>query len=258
MPETDEFVSQLAATYRTLPAGPVVEPGQVQRSVRRRRTRRIGAAIGVAAVIAAAISTLGSGPSGPLPVRPLGAALSESRSSDTANDWARLSDAVVVAKVVDEKQTSSATGAHGSNESFASRDVTLRVDELLWAPTKIDVPDQISVQAAGWIARDGKLTFRMTISNSPRLEVGHTYVLALLKDRCGLAWAVLGSQGALPYDHDTLGTGEVAGKVTTYTVDQAGRSPLARQVAGKDASALIPVLGDAFVRQGSQQGIATC
>ncbi|MFI2102954.1 hypothetical protein ACH436_06660 [Isoptericola sp. NPDC019693] len=148
----------------------------------------------------------------------------ETFPSRTARDWVTWADHVVVASAVDEVETLLPVeeGDPPGMRSFG-RDVTLRVDELVWSsadPRHAAPAETFVLPAPRTIARDDVRT-RVAIEDTPRVEVGHTYVVALVRSPAvedpttpsPAHWTWLGSDALLPYDEGTIGVGELEGSV---------------------------------------------
>ncbi|MGQ0463777.1 MAG: hypothetical protein ACT4QG_00500 [Sporichthyaceae bacterium] len=125
----------------------------------------------------------------------------------TAADWTTYADHVVVATVVTEKP---------GDRSL--RDIFLRVTEVLWSADKPrrGTPKTIVVENVwGWNG-----VTPVAVEKRSRLEVGHTYVLPLRwqpalcdegDEPTKASWGFLAGKAPLPYDEQTIGTGEIAG-----------------------------------------------
>jgi len=163
--------------------------------------------------------------------------MDESRyPTTTVADWVTYADHVVVATVAAE-----ADGDHGElsgGSGFIDREVTLDVDDVLWSrpqPSR-PIPDSVTVGAIGWSYAHGDSSDRvvLAVEDTPRLEVGHTYIVALdwVPARCDVgdepepaAWRALGSDAIVPYDDEVIGAGELEGREQTVGEVQATRQP---------------------------------
>ncbi|MFJ5774884.1 hypothetical protein [Streptomyces sp. NPDC093094] len=141
---------------------------------------------------------------------------SEPWPSQTASDWVSYADHVVVASPVGEKETGRQEYDRGAVRSESDRLVAFRTDSVLWSadrPARAMGRD-FTVTAPGW--REYRATgdrSEMTTGDAPRLETGHTYLLALRSDDG--EWAVLGEGAAVPFDDHVAGRGEWCGRVLT-------------------------------------------
>jgi hypothetical protein len=93
------------------------------------------------------------------------------------------------------------------------------------------------VDAPGWVAHADGTTSPLALAQSPRLEVGHTYVVALVGGPChadadGATWELLGSGAVLPADGDRIGDGESEGHEVAGDIDQTTPGSLERELLG--------------------------
>lgn len=105
--------------------------------------------------------------------------------------------------------------------------VSLTVDDVLWSSGRStrQAPGSLRWSTAGWRFKGTtKDRIEMSGADSPRLEVGHSYVIAVgwEEARCSpgdakepSGWHLLGSGAAVPFDSSTLGAGEFEGTVHT-------------------------------------------
>ncbi|MFE6971286.1 hypothetical protein [Isoptericola sp. NPDC057653] len=148
----------------------------------------------------------------------------DSFPTTTAVDWVTYADHVLVATVVDEAEAVRPwEDGNPEGERYVAREVALRVDDRLWSaadPRHRPPPDRFSMAAAGSLDRDGG-RIPWAIEDTPRMEVGHTYVVALVwrpevedpTTPTPAHWAWLGTDALLPYDDGTIGVGELEGVV---------------------------------------------
>ncbi|MEV1065277.1 hypothetical protein [Streptomyces sp. NPDC050263] len=130
----------------------------------------------------------------------------------TAKDWVTNADHAVVATPVREQDTNRRDFKTGPVQYRTDRTVTLRRDSVLWSSDspKRALGENFDMTAAGWnVYRSGTRTKR-TAAEAPRLEPGHTYLLALRWTDAG--WTVLGEGAAVPFDDHTVGQGEWCGR----------------------------------------------
>lgn len=173
-------------------------------------------------------------------------------SSATAMDWTRNSDYVAEVEILSEEVTGPVEGG-----PVIGREVALNVKRVLWkrsAPAN-SLPGQVSLWAPGWIREEDQgTTSPRAFEGQPRLEVGHTYVIALVwipracsdGDHEEVAhWAALGANAVIPFDNGRLGYGESEGRSVDGDVDQAQAGTLERQLLGRGARQLVERLGSA-------------
>ncbi|MFD8938780.1 hypothetical protein ACFV0R_26635 [Streptomyces sp. NPDC059578] len=133
--------------------------------------------------------------------------------SQTAEDWVDQADHVVVATPVKERTINRHDYPNGIFEYKVERQVSLKAEDSLWTSKQPErsLGDEFDLVAPGWrVFRETGNRFKDTNANAPRLEVGHTYLLALrwVDGR----WTVLGEGAALPFDDRTVGQGEWCGR----------------------------------------------
>ncbi|MEV7994662.1 hypothetical protein AB0O67_22895 [Streptomyces sp. NPDC086077] len=136
--------------------------------------------------------------------------------SQTAQDWVEYADHVVVAEPVREEETNRREFDKGSYRHQTDRTVTLRTDDVLWSAPRPDrsIGESFALTAPGWrVLRTSGDRVERTAAYAPRLETGHTYLLAVRWTAEG--WAVLGEGAAVPFDDRTAGRGEWCGRVLT-------------------------------------------
>lgn len=132
------------------------------------------AAVAVAAGVVGVNALSGSQErSGPVTV-----AASSPFPAETAQDWATFADHLVVGEVVDEQPLSRSSEGDGRGSQL--RNVTLRVDELLWSREEgPPLPDQVTWETLGWNYVDDERV-KVNFSATPRLEVGSRYLVPLV------------------------------------------------------------------------------
>lgn len=75
--------------------------------------------------------------------------------AETAQDWATFADHLVVGEVVAEQPLTQSSEGDGHGSQL--RDVTLRVDEVLWSREEAPpLPDQVTWETLGWNYVDGE------------------------------------------------------------------------------------------------------
>lgn len=143
--------------------------------------------------------------------------------TQTITDWAKIADHVVTASVLAERaidQQRSETST--DSQTLVFREVTLKIEDRLWsAPSaaKHELPVEVVIRAMGWNRTEGDVRQELAPSGGSRLEIGHSYVVALawVPATCGEdgdepgQWATIGAGGTVPADHDVIGAGEFEG-----------------------------------------------
>ncbi|MFJ9123448.1 MULTISPECIES: hypothetical protein [unclassified Streptomyces] len=131
----------------------------------------------------------------------------------TAADWKTGADHVVVAVPTSERETNRQDVDEGAVRYTVDRAVTFRKEKALWTAeaARHELGSAFEMTAPGWsVYRNGK-RIKGTAPEAPRLETGHTYVLALRWDAG--QWIVLGEGAAVPFDDHVAGRGEWCGRV---------------------------------------------
>ncbi|WNM30818.1 hypothetical protein RKE30_10545 [Streptomyces sp. Li-HN-5-11] len=146
----------------------------------------------------------------------VGCGLTQDRwPSNTAQDWVTYADHVVVASPVGEEETNRRDYTKGAIATSTDRKVTFSTSAVLWSSRRRpaqEVEKGFELTAPGWQTyRSGGTRTKKTAADQPRLEMGHTYLLALRYDDGHLA--VLGEGAGVPFDHHTVGAGEWCGRV---------------------------------------------
>ncbi|WP_406454699.1 hypothetical protein OG782_25520 [Streptomyces sp. NBC_00876] len=189
------------------------------------------------------------------------------RPNTSATDWVTYADHVVVVTPVSEKDIAPTTTELKRGEGLLLRDVELRVDDLLWSRTgSPKAPSTIDWAAYGWHFKDGSTSnrFKMAGEDESRLELGHTYVMAIQweparcteGDNVPAGWRGLGASSTIPFDNGVLGQGEMEGRI--QSADQAraattaAEGSLEEQMAGKTSAALTQALSSAQPAQPAQ------
>ncbi|MEU3612137.1 hypothetical protein ABZ725_07425 [Streptomyces sp. NPDC006872] len=131
----------------------------------------------------------------------------------TAEDWVANADHAVVATPTREQDTDRRDFRTGPVRYRTDRTVTLRTDSVLWSADspRRALGENFDMAAAGWnVYRNSGTRIKRTTAEAPRLEPGHTYLLALRWTDEG--WTVLGEGAAVPFDDHTVGQGEWCGR----------------------------------------------
>ncbi|MET9731919.1 hypothetical protein ABZZ79_15065 [Streptomyces sp. NPDC006458] len=141
---------------------------------------------------------------------------SEPWPSQTARDWVTYADHVVVATPAGEQDTGRQDYDRGPVAYTVDRLVAFRTEGVLWSTERPRhaIGRDFDMVAPGWrVPRATGERVEATTGDAPRLETGHTYLLALRWDEGG--WTVLGEGAAVPFDDGVAGRGEWCGRVLT-------------------------------------------
>ncbi|MEU6380104.1 hypothetical protein [Streptomyces sp. NPDC046909] len=180
--------------------------------------------------------------------------ISDDYPSQTAKDWVTHADQVVIATPEREEETNRQDFKSGQYAYRTDRTVTFRTDNVLWTSPKRperSVSKGFDMVAPGWqVYRESGTRIKRTASNAPRLETGHTYLLALRWTDDG--WTVLGEGAAVPFDDGVGDQGEWCGRVLTKEDIARGErfsrkddDSLEKAVLGQDANAAKRALDEA-------------
>ena len=216
--------------------------------------------------------TLDSAESGPRIVLAHG---SDRYPSDTAEDWVTYADHVVVARAASEVENPPDRSEVELGEGIVGRNVQMVVQQVLWSAPDAPqaAPTSWDRTSMGWHFRESVSSrTRMGIRNASRVEVGHTYVLAIqwAHNPCQPGegeWLGLGTGSTIPYDDGVLGVGEFEGEVfglaDTPLRDEVAQSGLRHALAGSPARVLTTELRAAVAIPAQAQyqeasDIATC
>ncbi|WP_254648139.1 hypothetical protein [Streptomyces sp. GbtcB6] len=134
--------------------------------------------------------------------------------SQTAKDWVSYADHVVVASPTGERETNRRTYPKGAVAYAMDRLVSFRTDSRLWSRSspRHALGAGFDMVAPGWeVYRSSGTRVAEMATDAPRLQVGHTYLLALRWHEGG--WTVLGEGGAVPFDDRIADQGEWCGRV---------------------------------------------
>ncbi|MEZ7159144.1 hypothetical protein ACBR38_29435 [Streptomyces sp. MAD19A] len=176
--------------------------------------------------------------------------------SVTSTDWVTYADQVAVVRPTSDREIPASEEEKEAGEGYIGRQATLAVDKVLWSrPDAPQAPESLSLDVAGWVFKDGRRQ-EFAVHDTPRLEPGHTYILALARLDDG-TWSILGSGAALPYDNGIIGNGESEGTTSTQQAAakrQAAAEPadpadapesgVEEQVRGASEDALVSLLNN--------------
>ncbi|MFG3342510.1 hypothetical protein [Glycomyces sp. NPDC048151] len=179
--------------------------------------------------------------------------------SETAADWVTYADHVVVVNAVAETAVPPTQIELDRGEGLIGRTVTLEIAEVLWSRegSLMEAPTTWEYTAIGaqFVEGDTSAPLEMALHERPRVEVGHTYVMAIRweVERCEdgetepAQWRGLGEGSEIPFDDATLGNGELEGEIQSAEQFAAAAAEetalgLEEQVAGQTADALVSEL----------------
>ncbi len=175
----------------------------------------------------------------------------------TAEDWVTYADHVVIATAVDDEALPLDEDDAANGEGGVDRMVTMQVDDVVWtsADPRHEAPTTFEWSGWGWALQNGE-RIEMAAEDEPRVEVDHTYVMALVYEpeftdggtQYPASWGSLGSDSVIPYDGTELGIGEVQGTIqsepTSPDPDAVDYS-LEDEMTGKSVKELVTALNDA-------------
>ncbi|MFI9611013.1 hypothetical protein ACIHCM_04845 [Streptomyces sp. NPDC052023] len=177
----------------------------------------------------------------------------DSYPSQTAEDWIGNAGHVVVATPVREEETGRREFEKGTYRYETDRTVTFRTDDVLWSGPRPgrSIDGTFELTAPGWrVHRVSGARLKRTAGYAPRLEPGHTYLLAVRRTAGG--WTVLGEGAAVPFDDRTAGRGEWCGRVLSEEDVARGErfsrrsdGSLEKAVNGRDEQAVVRALKSA-------------
>lgn len=138
--------------------------------------------------------------------------------NESAADVVTFADHVAVVTVTEDEELPVAKEDLDRGEGLVQRSVHMSVDKVLWSTKSArPAPDEIDWRVLGW-SFEGEVANRTTMAaeDSPRFDVGHTYVVALdwEQPNCskGGRWTTLGGSFNAPYEDETIGVGEFEGR----------------------------------------------
>jgi hypothetical protein len=179
--------------------------------------------------------------------------------SEAAADWVTYADHVVVVSAVAEATVPPTQLELDRGEGLIGRTVTLEISEVLWsregAPMAAPTTWEYAAIGAQFIDGDTTAPLEMALHERPRVEVGHTYVMAIRweVERCEegetepAQWRGLGEGSEIPFDDAVLGNGELEGDIQSAQQFAAAAAEetvigLEEQVAGQTVDALVSEL----------------
>jgi hypothetical protein len=142
--------------------------------------------------------------------------------NQSARDWVTYADHAIVVTVVAERALPLPPQIEDAGEGIVDREVSLRVDRVLWSSRSArQLPAVLTWPALGWAYRDRMRGARLAVRETPRLELNGAYILAVRWEppRCpeGDAripgrWVGLGAGAILPFNDGVVGNGESQGE----------------------------------------------
>ncbi|MFI0810615.1 hypothetical protein [Streptomyces echinatus] len=235
---------------------------------RRTRTAAIGAGAALAVSVCALAAVAHSRPAGDTHAQDKGVILAEGNDrhpSRTARDWVTYADYAVVVTALDDSaiepdadDPDNPVGDSGP----VMRKVRLRVDKILWSKEKPahEPPKAFDWNAFGWHQDEDGERIEMSGAHEPRIEPGHSYVMALQwqapqcppgDDPVPGQWRGLGDESTIPYDQGVLGQGEFEGRTRTAPAAEESALPsadpnfgLRDELVGRSAEDLAAKLGE--------------
>jgi hypothetical protein len=238
-----------------------------------RKRTRIAAAAGLVAAASAtgiAIAAL-LAPAGPGAADEVLLGLgSDNYPSVTAEDWVTYADHVVVVEAVSEATISPDAEELERGEGIIGRTVSLTVEDVLWSRegAPVAAPGAWDFNASGWHFSEGDTenAVEMALADTPRVEVGHQYVMAIRWEAATCSddgdftpakWRGLGEGSAVPFDDGVLGNGESEGTVQDAEAFAAAADVHPDQgveeiLAGQGADAIASALEEAKADEAAQ------
>ncbi|WP_063788879.1 hypothetical protein [Streptomyces griseoruber] len=136
--------------------------------------------------------------------------------SETAKDWVRYADVVVVGRAVEERESGREELSAGTYSYEVDRTVQLEVQDKPFTSTTRSHPtvgSSLDYIGLGWnvLRSDGKTLIPELTGDAPRVVPDHTYVLALRWE--DERWVSLGEGAVVPFDGQSVGNGEWCGQV---------------------------------------------
>ena len=180
--------------------------------------------------------------------------------AQTATDWVTYGDAVVEVRPVQVTEVPPTKEEVDRGEGVIGRTVTLKVLATLWTSPANNhtLPEHLVWGEVGWAFKgDPSHRAEMAISGDPRVELGHTYVAAVVwvDARCSpgderepAGYQGLGAGGMIPADGGVLGVGEFEGSDQNLSqaegaAQSAGvNETFANQMVGRQPSDITAVL----------------
>ncbi|QCX26950.1 hypothetical protein [Nocardioides jishulii] len=164
-------------------------------------------------------------------------------ASTTVTDWVKAADHVVAVSVIGEERVPPGRSETSPNgEGMVDRLVTLRVINFLWSADEAEPLGKTVTAGAygGWFRLPNGVEEETTVKGSPRLEVGHDYVVALAHRpalcldgrRIEASWAPTGTYASVPADQGVIGSGEFEGVSVAATSKSFEQGTVVSEFAG--------------------------
>ncbi len=214
-------------------------------AVRRRRTPLLWAGTALAAgAVATAVVVLADGEGGGTgdgSEVTVGSEADDALPSVTSTDWVTHADQVAVVRPTGEKEIPASAEEKEAGEGYIGRSATLSLERVLWSRAGAPAaPESVTLDVAGWTFK-GEERHKFALRDAPRIEIGHTYIVALAREDDG-SWSTLGSSGMLPYDGGTIGTGESEGTIHSAPSGDHVEGSVEEQMTGKTERELTELL----------------
>ena len=203
--------------------------------MRRTSHSAVAWAVSILAVIVAIASGLGCGSGRQAAV---GGDSAARFPSESLRDWVSYADYVAAYTVIAEREIPPASADADRGEGLVGRDVTLRVDKVVWrAAGAPALPETLHMTALGWVLVDGKRR-ELVEQDAPRVAVGERCVAPLARvedDPQHPEWWPLGVGAQLP-----LVDGRVSDSGRWSNALKSGSSGKTLEVLGRDIQAAAP------------------
>ncbi|MET9381474.1 hypothetical protein ABZY09_10350 [Streptomyces sp. NPDC002928] len=172
--------------------------------------------------------------------------------SETAQDWVRNADVVIVGRAVRERESDRQELAAGAYRYQLERTVELTRESVAFTSRRRTHPSPgstVDYVAPGWkvLRSDGTTRVDDLAGDAPRVVPGHTYILALRWDAD--RWVSLGEGAVVPFDDHTVGRGEWCGQVLGTDdfaegerISRSDDHSLEKTLLGQDENALTRAL----------------
>jgi hypothetical protein len=145
-------------------------------------------------------------------------------SERTATDVVTWADHVVLATPVAETKVWGETEMtdDGSGDGLVLRRLTIRIDETLWTRSGAESSENPFTSLEwGWVLKERELSI-MGDAGAPRYEIGHQYVMSIVKDEG--EWGTFG-EASFPVEQGAIAP--ALGQGTAFARQSKGMSPTA-------------------------------
>ncbi|MDH2387806.1 hypothetical protein QCN29_03175 [Streptomyces sp. HNM0663] len=203
-----------------------------------------GAALAAGAVAATAVVVLADGEGGETgggSEVTVGSEADDALPSVTGTDWVTHADQVAVVRPTAEKEIPASAEEKEAGEGYIGRSATLSLERVLWSRAGASAaPESVTLDVAGWTFK-GEERHKFAVRDAPRIEIGHSYIVALAREDDG-SWSTLGSSAVLPYDGGTIGSGESEGVIHSASSGDHVEGSVEEQMTGKTEKELAELL----------------